>query len=384
MFPVLFIKLSLKMSVSGFSYSITLLGIFIAVVLSFFFLITKKGRKPANMIMAMLLLLFGIQIFYSFSISDTAYSYFMGWHKPLFLLRQTALLTGPLIYFYVLTFSKTHEFRPGQLLHIIPFAGMILFLIPFNSGSARFVIWLSPLDLYTTILILASNFTYILISFIRLSKIHFSIIKWFTDLKMSSYISWVQFILFGFIVVWILNLNISAIWMITQKPEWCAYSRSIYTLIVFIFLSSAMLILMLQPTIYYLPGKYKNTSVGEELKENYKALLADHMSRMKPYRNPDITLEKVANDLSVNTRTLSQIINESCNNNFNGYINEFRIRECLNQLSDHKNKKTILEILYDSGFNSKSAFYSEFKKHTAMTPQEYRNKFIQEQKKDAN
>jgi AraC-like DNA-binding protein len=136
---------------------------------------------------------------------------------------------------------------------------------------------------------------------------------------------------------------------------------------------------MLRPAIYYFPGKYKNTSVGEDLKIKYKDVLVDYMNNMKPYRNPDITLEKVAKDISVNVRILSQIINESYNNNFNGYINEFRIQECLNQLSDNNNKKTILEILYDSGFNSKSAFYTEFKKHTNITPQEYRNKFKTDQ-----
>ena len=367
------------MTLPGFFYDITILGFFITIVLSVFFLVTKKGRKPANMILAILLLLFGFQIFYSFSISISAYLYFMDWHKPLFLLRQTALLTGPLIYFYVLTFSKNLEFRPIQLLHAIPFIGMILLLIVYNSGSNGFVIWLSPLDLYTTIVILASNFIYILISFIKLKENHFSISEWFNNLKMSSYVSWIQYILFGFIVLWILNLNISAIWMITQKPEWCAYSRSIYTLTVFVFLSSIMFTLMLRPAIYYFPGKYKNTSVGEDLKIKYKDVLVDYMNNMKPYRNPDITLEKVAKDMSVNVRILSQIINESYNNNFNGYINEFRIQECLNQLSDNNNKKTILEILYDSGFNSKSAFYTEFKKHTNITPQEYRNKFKTDQ-----
>jgi AraC-like DNA-binding protein len=360
-------------------YDITILSFFVTVVLSVFFLTTGKGRKSGNTTMAMLLLLFGFQIFYSFSISTPVYMYFMGWHKPLFLLRQTALLMGPLIYFYVLTFSKNFEFRPIQLLHTIPFAGMILFLVLYNAGAGNFVIWLSPMDLYTTIIILAGNFIYILISVFELKTVHFSIVEWFNNLKKSSYISWVQYILFGFIVLWVLNLNISAIWMITQKPEWCAYSRSIYTLTAFVFLGSILFIIMLQPAIYYLPGKYKNTPVDEDLKGRYRQVLDHHMESVKPYLNPDLTLEKIARDISISARILSQIINESYSINFNGYINEFRIRESLKQLSDVENKKTILEILYDSGFNSKSAFYSEFKKHTTLTPQEFRNKCSVEQ-----
>jgi len=361
-----------NMDLPALSYNITVLSFFITIVLTLFFLITRKGRKAANVIMAILLLLFGVQLFYSFSISDPIYTCFMDFHKPLFVLRQTALLTGPLIYFYMLTFSKSIKFRTYQLFHAIPFVGMVVFVVLHNSGSDKFIIWLSPLDLYTTIIILVVNLSYILFSLIKLGPSNFSIAEWFNNLKKNSHLSWIQYILFGFIVVWILNLNISAIWMITQKTDWCAYSRSIYTLAIFIFLGLIMFLLMLHPAVYYLPEKYKNLTVNEDVKGKYKQILFDYMNSKKPYLNPDITLETVAKDTSINARILSQIINESYKNNFNGYINEFRIQESLKQLSSIKNKKTILEILYDSGFNSKSAFYTEFKKHTGITPQEYR------------
>ena len=100
--------------------------------------------------------------------------------------------------------------------------------------------------------------------------------------------------------------------------------------------------------------------------------LTRYMETRKPYLDSEITLENIAKDMSINSRMLSQIINESFKNNFKGYMNEFRIKESIQQLSDINNKKTILEILFDSGFNSKSVFYTEFKRHTGLTPQEYR------------
>jgi AraC-like DNA-binding protein len=308
----------------------------------------------------------------------------MGWHKALFLLRQTALLTGPLIYFYVLSFTRIPEFRAKHLLHAAPFATSIIFLLLYFSGQERFVIWQSPLDLITTIIILGVNLTYIIIAFISFKTGRVSFSEWFSNLKKSPHVSWIQYILLGFIVLWTLNLNISAVWMITQKPLWCAYSRSIYELAVFLFPAITLFIIMLQPAAFFMPGKYKNSAVNEDEKSRYKQVLKAYMEHMKPYLNPDITLDTVAKEISVNARSLSQIINESYQNNFNGFINEYRIRESLRQLSDSTNTKTILEIVYDSGFNSKSAFYAEFKRHTGMTPQEYRSKSKVQEKIMAN
>ena len=79
----------------------------------------------------------------------------------------------------------------------------------------------------------------------------------------------------------------------------------------------------------------------------------------------------------MNPRLLSQIINETYRKNFKGYILEYRIRESMKILADSKHAKlTILEVLYQVGFNSKSAFNNQFKLYTNLTPIEYRSKAI--------
>ena len=73
---------------------------------------------------------------------------------------------------------------------------------------------------------------------------------------------------------------------------------------------------------------------------------------------------------------LSQVINETFNCNFYDFINGHRIKEAIPILTDPKRQHlSILEILYDVGFNSKSTFYSAFAKETGMTPKAYKNKF---------
>ena len=101
------------------------------------------------------------------------------------------------------------------------------------------------------------------------------------------------------------------------------------------------------------------------------------METHKPYLNPEITLESLANDISVNPRILSQLINETFKKNFKSFILEYRIRESMRILADSKHRNlTILEILYQVGFNSKSAFNNQFKLFTKLTPIEYRSKAI--------
>lgn len=61
------------------------------------------------------------------------------------------------------------------------------------------------------------------------------------------------------------------------------------------------------------------------------------------------------------------------------FINSYRLDESINQLKNKDlQKKTVLEILYDSGFNSKSSFYSLFEKHTGKSPTQFRKKYFQE------
>ena len=62
---------------------------------------------------------------------------------------------------------------------------------------------------------------------------------------------------------------------------------------------------------------------------------------------------------------------------FFDFINEYRLDEVKQALTDPaKQHLKILAIAFDAGFNSKTSFNTIFKKHTGMTPSEYRQQAL--------
>jgi len=120
-------------------------------------------------------------------------------------------------------------------------------------------------------------------------------------------------------------------------------------------------------------GKYEKTPLADAVKEDYKNKLLLYMKRQKPYLEPSLCLNDLAEKVAIAPHHISQVLNVSLNQNLYDFINSYRIKESQLLLSkQNPNKKTILEILYQTGFNSKSSFNTAFKKHTGMTPTQFR------------
>ncbi|WP_051575737.1 helix-turn-helix domain-containing protein [Aquimarina atlantica] len=107
-----------------------------------------------------------------------------------------------------------------------------------------------------------------------------------------------------------------------------------------------------------------------------KAKLKEFMSEKEPYLDSDLTIKSLANQMQMEERDLSILINTQLNLNFYEFINTYRINKAKKILEDtSQSKLTILEILYQVGYNSKSSFNTAFKKATGITPTVYRKKF---------
>lgn len=121
----------------------------------------------------------------------------------------------------------------------------------------------------------------------------------------------------------------------------------------------------------------KDRQEQENQKDKIKPELIEQVSRYmeqeKPYLTSALTLEKLAVQLKIQPRLLSNVINRHFDCNFFEFINSYRVEEAKRMLADtnHSNK-TMLDIMLDVGFNSKTTFNSLFKKKAGMTPSEYR------------
>jgi AraC-like DNA-binding protein len=105
---------------------------------------------------------------------------------------------------------------------------------------------------------------------------------------------------------------------------------------------------------------------------SWQEKIAALMSEQKIYLEPELTLTDLARKIGTNASLLSKVINSTYGQNFNDYINRFRVDEAVKLMNDPAYKNfNILVVAYDAGFNSKSTFNRAFKKVTGVTPKDY-------------
>jgi len=113
--------------------------------------------------------------------------------------------------------------------------------------------------------------------------------------------------------------------------------------------------------------------------EEIKAI-ETYMEQNKPYLNHLLTLENLANQLTLSPRYLSTLINRHFEKNFFEFVNYYRIEESKHLLTSAANQKTtMLNIMDGAGFNSKATFNTFFKKLVGVTPTQFRKDYWQEQ-----
>ncbi len=96
------------------------------------------------------------------------------------------------------------------------------------------------------------------------------------------------------------------------------------------------------------------------------------LGERKLYRDPDLSLSRLARRLSVPSRRVSEAINRELGLNVSQFINNYRIREAIKGLRERN--ASIGEVMQEAGFRTKSNFNREFKRVTGESPQAYRHR----------
>jgi AraC-like DNA-binding protein len=108
------------------------------------------------------------------------------------------------------------------------------------------------------------------------------------------------------------------------------------------------------------------------LLNEWKPKILDLLGKDKAYEDPELSLTQMAKQLGTNPSLLSKIINQGFQQNFNDFINNYRIEAVKEKLQSGEQKtQTLLGIAYDCGFNSKATFNRAFKKVNGVSPKEW-------------
>lgn len=107
----------------------------------------------------------------------------------------------------------------------------------------------------------------------------------------------------------------------------------------------------------------------ETLRENLRLA----METEKLYRDEDLSLATLAEELALSSHQLSELINQEMGKNFSAFVNEYRIREAC-ELLKKETDRSILDIGYEVGFRSKTSFHRAFIKQVGLPPSEFREK----------
>jgi len=288
--------------------------------------------------------------------------------RPMLVISVPSMFTwGPTFYFYIRSRLYKNFIPEWKLMiHAIPFFISVLFILPVMIEGDNFSDNIAKLGqkifYFSKIQILIYNIYTFIIIFRYKKEIEF-----FTSSSEKRKINWLIFLTYGL--------------TITSLTDFLLYLIPDFTnvglgyIIFLIFLNLFFFKAIINPDqflgldeISLIPVKLSPKKLGNHFRE-----INDIIDKNQLFLDPDLSLHNVAQAVKLSDRIVSQAIKQAINLNFCDYINKKRIEYAKERLSSTtKAERNVLEILYEAGFNSKSVFNSQFKKHTGYSPTIFR------------
>jgi AraC-like DNA-binding protein len=376
--------------------------IFQLLFISFFLFSQEKGNKTSLFLLGAFFLSFCLNLIDGFLLLQRVY-----FDYPNFALWASfmPLLYGPLLYLYIrsvlfndmVVHRKTYfHFAPFILLTLLSIISYSLQPADEKLKMLHAVIDRKiPTYIYWVAAVLYLHFfLYMFLCWRLIHQYQLAASNKFSDEQRTN-LSWLRSTVFFFIIFMVLGA-INGIMGFTRGAKYYYLFLTVLIAIFFLFINRVMLKALRIPGIFSMmseqetkeeqPGmpKYSGSGLQEAEKKKIEDHLLQLMQKEKPYLEPELSLNQLAAQLSVKPKILSQVINEKLGHNFFDFINTYRIEEAKRLLSGSEDPKiTVLEVLYEVGFNSKSSFNTLFKKNTGLTPSDFKKKHRIQKRSDS-
>lgn len=330
------------------------LGAFNGLLVGLYFLFFSKPKHVSNAWLGALFLALSVRVgksvfFYFYDNLADAYIEF-----GLF----ACWLIGPFLFYYVRTSLGTKTWLDKNAIPIVGSLAGIGILVSLSfSWSANPLLWEFIVRIiYTQWLLIALLSGWTLFQYRK---------QWFTQAKNKPFRLWLTSIFCGNLII-CLAFNTGN------------YTSYIVGALSFSFVFYALILLLLffkrrDALLFLKPKKYQNNVLPQAEAEAIHTRLIHTIEKEELFLDADLTVNQVARKLGVSSAKVSQTLNEYCNSNFNALINTYRITAAKEMILKEAGY-TLEAIAMDCGFNSKSTFYTAFKKQTGMTPKQFRDR----------
>ena len=330
------------------------LGAFNGLVLSLYFFFFTRKKYLVNYFLGALLFALSIRI------AKSVFLYFDGGLPKIYLQigLSACFFIGPFLYCFVNVAIKPVEKLPRNWLWaLLSFLVIILSIgisFPYADYPLLWNKYIAPGIYFQWFLCLvASGF----------SARHFLQKLFDTSYKMKASELWISVIFLANVVIFLLYFSYAI-----RAPFAPYISGSIAFSLMLYLITSIILYRNKTDELFLIQAARPNPKkFSESDAQLWLAKLGKLMSEKKVYTNPDLKLSDLSKEIQISSHQLSQLLNDEVGKNFTTYINEFRIEEACRILSSDY-LFTLESIGYEVGFNSKSTFFSAFKKFKGVTP----------------
>ena len=365
------------------------IGIFIS-LFQFVLLLNKKSKSVPDSILAVWMLVISVHL-------TSYYVYAEGfWEIYPHLIGITVpfpFFYGPLLYLYInYSINNNHQLRKQDYLHFLPFVSIYLYMFRFyffySEDEKRLVDQgvIDDFEIFSIVLLVAimlSGIVYSIYANRLLNKHKLLIENNFSNTERIN-LNWLRSFIWGvgliFITVAIVIISRDVLGITYPfNPDLIFYSMLVFAILSLGYFGIRHQNIFADNVVIEVEEKtkamYQKSSLKEELAKEKHNTLADLMVNQKPYLDPNLTLNSLAQLLDIPPHHLSQIINQFEEQNFNDFVNKYRVEEFIDQASQVSHL-SFLGIALDSGFNSKSTFNTVFKKHKGTTPSQYMSSLL--------